>query len=113
MQEILKEDGNINEFDSHISESSGLTEWELGNDNDLNNVRYLQQCFSINILHEECINFSVDHMDHCRGCRGREQRVPQPGDGCEVRGNTEQGPEEGSEDARREPAGAGDHGYHQ
>ena len=52
-------------------------------------------------------------MDHCRGCRGREQRVPEPGDGCEVRGDTEQGPEESSEDARREPAGAGDHGYHQ
>ena len=42
MQEILKEESNINEFDSLNSESSGLTEWELGNDNDLNNVRYIQ-----------------------------------------------------------------------
>ena len=43
MQEKMKEDGNFNEYDSHSSESSGLTEWELGNDNDLNNVSYLQQ----------------------------------------------------------------------
>ena len=42
MQEKMKEDGNFNEYDSHSSESSGLTEWELGNDNDLNNVSYLQ-----------------------------------------------------------------------
>ena len=32
-------------------------------------------------------------MDHYPDCRGREQRVPQPGDGCEVRGDTEQGQE--------------------
>ena len=42
MQEISNDDGKNNEFDLNSSESSGLTEWELGNDNDLNNVRYLQ-----------------------------------------------------------------------
>ena len=47
MQEILKEESNINEFDSHNSESSGLTEWELGNDNDLNNVSIYNSVFRL------------------------------------------------------------------